>query len=203
VAGLPWNRLGGLFARYGRRVYPDWALAHLAGFLAPLPEGARVLDLGGGTGVLAEAVRAARPGLEVTVADAAAGMLARVPPGVEAVLARAEALPFPGGAFDAAVVGEALHHFADLEAALAELARVVRAGGRLWVYEFDPRPLAGRLLAFAERALGEPAGFLPPGALAARLTAAGFRVEVEARGFRYLAYGVLSRKASGRSSPSV
>ena len=199
---LPWDRLGGLFARYGHRVYPDWALRHLVQHLEALPPGSRVLDLGGGTGVLAGAVRSARPDLRVVVADAARGMLAHVPPGVRPVVARAEALPFEEGVFDAVVVGEALHHFAGLEAALSEIARVSREGGRLWVYEFDPRPLPGRLLALAERLAGEPARFLPPDRLADRLAALGYTVRLVVRGFRYLAYGVLSRKASGRSSPS-
>jgi len=199
---LPWNRLGGLFARYGHRVYPDWALRHLVKYIQALPTGARVLDLGGGTGVLAAVVRTARPDLRVVVADAAAGMLAHTPPGVESVIARAEALPFEEGAFDAVLVGEALHHFAGLEAALSEIARVSQTGGRLWVYEFDPRPLPGRMLAFAERLAGEPARFLPPDRLADRLAALGYAVRLEVRGFRYLAYGSLSRKASGKSSPS-
>ncbi len=200
---MPWNRLGGVFARHGHRVYPEWAFRRLLAHLAPLPPGARVLDLGGGTGVLARVLLRARPDLRVVVVDAAPGMLAQAPAGAERVVARAEALPFADGCFDAAVVGEALHHFRDLEAALAELARTSRDGALLWVYEFDPRPWAGRLLALAERALGEPARFLPPERMVRALARVGYVVRTEARGFRYLVYGVLSRKAAGRSSPRV
>jgi ubiquinone/menaquinone biosynthesis C-methylase UbiE len=49
--------------------------------------------------------------------------------------ARAEALPFPDGSFDTAVVTFALCSVADLDSALAEIARVLRPGGRLLFLE--------------------------------------------------------------------
>jgi len=196
------DRLGKLFERHGHRVYPGWAKEALRRFARELPPGARVLDLGGGTGLLAGWMREVRPDLELVVADASRGMLARVPEGIQAVHARAEALPFPDASFDAVVLGEALHHFADPEAALSEVARVLAPGGRLWVYDFDPRPLGGRLLRFLERLWGEPAAFYPPEALLEALAARGLRGRVEARGFRYVLSGERSENAAGRSSPS-
>jgi len=54
---------------------------------------------------------------------------------VEIVDARAEALPFPDATFDTAVVTFALCSVADLDTALAEIARVLRPGGRLLFLE--------------------------------------------------------------------
>jgi ubiquinone/menaquinone biosynthesis C-methylase UbiE len=54
---------------------------------------------------------------------------------VEIVDARAEALPFPDGSFDTAVVTFALCSVADQDSALAEIARVLRPGGRLLFLE--------------------------------------------------------------------
>ena len=54
---------------------------------------------------------------------------------VEIVDARAEALPFPDASFDTAVVTFALCSVADPDAALAEIARVLRPGGRLLFLE--------------------------------------------------------------------
>jgi len=54
---------------------------------------------------------------------------------VEIVDAPAEALPFPDGSFDTAVMTFALCSVADLERALAEIARVLRPGGRLLFLE--------------------------------------------------------------------
>jgi ubiquinone/menaquinone biosynthesis C-methylase UbiE len=54
---------------------------------------------------------------------------------VEVIDARAEALPFPDASFDTAVVTFALCSVADPDAALAEIARVLRPGGRLLFLE--------------------------------------------------------------------
>jgi SAM-dependent methyltransferase len=65
---------------------------------------------------------------------------------VEIVDARAEALPFPDASFDTAVVTFALCSVADPDTALAEIARVMRPGGRLLFLEHvrdtDPRDRA-------------------------------------------------------------
>lgn len=101
----------------------------------------RVLDLCCGTGDQASAL--ARRGASVVAADFCIPMLAlahrklRVrsprPPSVSA--ADALTLPFPDAAFSAATVSFGIRNVADLDASLAELARVVRPGGRLVILE--------------------------------------------------------------------
>jgi len=196
------DRLGRFFRYFGGLVYPPAARRALARFARELPPGARVLDLGGGTGVLARWMKRVRPDLELVVADASSGMLAEVPAGIKAVLARAESLPFPDQSFDAVVMGEALHHFERPREALAEVARVLRAGGRLWVYDFDPTHPIGALIAFLERSWGEPASFFPPARLAGVLAELGFKTRVKRGGFYYLLFGE-RENAAGKSSPRV
>jgi SAM-dependent methyltransferase len=77
--------------------------------------GVTVLDVATGAGHTARALRAA--GCKVVTIDSAPGM------GPD-VISRAEELPFADGSFDAAVSRIAPHHFADVRAALAEMARV-------------------------------------------------------------------------------
>jgi demethylmenaquinone methyltransferase/2-methoxy-6-polyprenyl-1,4-benzoquinol methylase len=94
--------------------------------------GDAVLDVCCGTGDLALA--AERAGGRVTGLDFSEQMLARArkkSQTVEWVLGDATALPFPDGSFDAATVGFGIRNVPDLEAGLAELARVLRPGGRV------------------------------------------------------------------------
>jgi ubiquinone/menaquinone biosynthesis C-methylase UbiE len=56
---------------------------------------------------------------------------------VEAVQGYAEALPFPASSFDAVVSRLAPHHFQDTAKAVAEMARIVKAGGRVAVIDLE------------------------------------------------------------------
>ena len=103
--------------------------------------GQRVLDVACGTGVLARAV-AERTGATgaVTGLDLNPGMLAvarRVAPAIEWKQGRAEALPFEDQSFDAVVCQFGLMFFEDRPAALREMLRVLRPGGRLAVAVWD------------------------------------------------------------------
>lgn len=109
---------------------------------AALPGGGRILDLCCGTGDQAEALR--RVGFRVVAADFCLPMLALARPKFsrdggprpDPLTADALALPFPDLGFDGATVSFGLRNVADLDRALAELARVVRPGGELAVLEF-------------------------------------------------------------------
>jgi demethylmenaquinone methyltransferase / 2-methoxy-6-polyprenyl-1,4-benzoquinol methylase len=113
--------------------------------------GERVLDVASGSGDLAVAL-AARVGSEgeVWATDVNRKMLARgrdrlLDAGVltPAVQCDAERLPFPSGYFDCVTVGFGLRNMTHKEAALAEMARVLKPGGRAVVLEFSQvwRPL--------------------------------------------------------------
>jgi trans-aconitate methyltransferase len=95
--------------------------------LAPRP-GERILDLGCGDGALTEKLVAA--GASVVAVDASeeqvAGARSR---GLDARVARAEALPFAAG-FDAVFSNAALHWMRDASAVLASVYRALRPGGR-------------------------------------------------------------------------
>jgi SAM-dependent methyltransferase len=91
----------------------------------------RLLEVGSGTGELAG--RLARlPGCTVVAVDSSPRMvqLTRQRIGA-AVEADVRSLPFPGGSFDCAVAAWMLYHVAEIDSAVAELARVLRPGGRL------------------------------------------------------------------------
>ena len=108
---------------------------------AVVQPGNRVLDACCGTGDLA--VAAERQGGVVTGLDFSPRMLERArrkSDTVEWIEGDLLALPFDDGSFDAATVGFGVRNVADLEAALAELRRVLRPGGRLAILEItQPR----------------------------------------------------------------
>jgi demethylmenaquinone methyltransferase/2-methoxy-6-polyprenyl-1,4-benzoquinol methylase len=107
--------------------------------------GERVLDVATGSGDLAAALaRAVAPGGEVWATDVNRRMLERgrdrlLDEGfvVPAAQCDAERLPFPAGHFDCVMVGFGLRNMTHKERALAEMARVLRPGGRLVVLEFS------------------------------------------------------------------
>jgi demethylmenaquinone methyltransferase/2-methoxy-6-polyprenyl-1,4-benzoquinol methylase len=96
--------------------------------------GERVLDLAAGTAV--STVEYASSGAWCVAADFSIGMLlGGKNRNVPKVAADALRLPFADGAFDAATVSFGLRNFSDTAAALREMARVVRPGGRLVICE--------------------------------------------------------------------
>ncbi|EHB58436.1 Methyltransferase type 11 [Mycolicibacterium rhodesiae JS60] len=110
----------------GRPSYPPEAIDWL------LPPGARdVLDLGAGTGKLT--TRLVERGLDVVAVDPLAEMLELLStalPDTPALLGTAEQIPLPDNSVDAVLVAQAWHWF-DPQQAVAEVARVLRPGGRL------------------------------------------------------------------------
>jgi demethylmenaquinone methyltransferase/2-methoxy-6-polyprenyl-1,4-benzoquinol methylase len=175
---------------------------------AAVRPGDRVLDACCGTGDLA--IAAARAGAEVTGIDFSPRMLERARRKLHSVTwveGDVLALPFAANSFDAATVGFGVRNVADLGLALAELRRVLRAGGGLAILEItQPRGLLGpfyrlwfdRVVPLLGKALkgGAAYTYLPasvrrfpaPDALADLIRAAGF----EDVRYRRLAGGIVA-----------
>jgi demethylmenaquinone methyltransferase/2-methoxy-6-polyprenyl-1,4-benzoquinol methylase len=184
----------GLDRRWRKRAVDELALA----------SGARVLDLCTGTADLAVAVVRRVPRAAVVGVDFAAEMLrlalAKVRQeglgsAIRLVRGDAARLPVADGCCDAATIGFGIRNVADPAGALAELARVLRPGGRLSILEFgEPRipgvrtlyawyfryvlPLVGRFVSKHRTAYSYlPASivaFPPPGEFVRLITATGF-----------------------------
>lgn len=127
-------------------LHRSWKAAMAEYIVGALPQqGGMLVDLAGGTGDIALAVRKLRAGTRIVIADASSGMLAvarkRVPSGIETLLANAESLPFADASVDVVSLGFGLRNMTDPAAALREAVRILKPGGRLMVLEFS-RPRA-------------------------------------------------------------
>lgn len=159
----------------------------LAGHLALTP-GAEVLDVAAGRGATALMLAREHPGLRFHGVDlsgtnvAAAAEAATAAGLCDRVIFRhgdAEALPHDAAAFDAVICECALCTFPDKATALAEMARVLRPGGRLGLTDVtaDPVALPASLRSLAAR-VACVADALPAAGYVDLIVAAGLRVEV-------------------------
>jgi demethylmenaquinone methyltransferase/2-methoxy-6-polyprenyl-1,4-benzoquinol methylase len=170
-----------------------------------LKSGDRVIDVCGGTGDLSIlAAKTVGPNGRVVLYDINRAMMVRGRSKVARVLHSGKILPvqgdaeylsFPGGRFDAAMVGFGIRNLTDMKRGLAEMHRVLKPGGRMmclefslpistWfgylydIYSFHIMPLAGKLLAGTRDAyLYLPESirkFPPPDEFSAMLKEIGF-----------------------------
>ena len=107
----------------------------LVGLLS-FPQGARILDVGAGTGNYSQAL--ADRGFEVTALEPSQVMRTqgKQHPRLSWMEGVAEALPFASGSYDGIVMTLCVHHFSDWKHAMSEAVRVVN-GGPIVILGFD------------------------------------------------------------------
>jgi ubiquinone/menaquinone biosynthesis C-methylase UbiE len=158
---------------------------HVRGRLLDAAEplaGARVLDIGCGTGSLVVMLKRRQPAARVSAIDPDPKALARArakagAAGAEVAFEQgyADALPYAGGAFDRVLSSLMLHHLtsAETDGALRECFRVLAPGGTLHVLDFAEQG-GGGFHALAHRIHGGHGESASPTSLAERMRAAGF-----------------------------
>ncbi|MFV9505344.1 MAG: class I SAM-dependent methyltransferase [Oscillochloridaceae bacterium umkhey_bin13] len=154
--------------------------AHLRELLG-LPTAGRLLDAGGGTGrVTAQLCGLAR---EIVLLDHSLPMLRQAQAkGLATLKGDVARMPFPDACFDRVVVVDALHHFVDASAAIADLLRVLKPGGRLVIEEPDTQHRIVRLLALAERLALMDSHFFAAAAIREMTLAHGAQTRIVADG---------------------
>ena len=148
VAAEAYDRFMG---RYSLLLSPQ--MADLAGVRG----NQRVLDVGCGPGALTAELVTRVGAASVSAVDPSAPFVAAATarnPGVDVLLAPAEHLPFPDGAFDAALAQLVVHFMTDPVAGLAEMARVTRRSGVVAACVWDHAGGHGPLTTFWEAARG-------------------------------------------------
>jgi malonyl-CoA O-methyltransferase len=138
--------------------------------------GKRVADVGCGKGRFARIVKERFPRASVIALDLAEAMLACVPRDVASVAASMTALPLRSDSVDGAYATESLEHAVDIPGAVAELARIVKPGGRIviidksvrawgrletppWEKWFDEKELCGLLKRHCRKVSSRPISY--------------------------------------------
>lgn len=141
-----------VFSGRGSRLYNFFAHTVFRGMYRRLaqdvaanaPQGADVLDIGTGPGVLLAELARLRPDLTLTGIDLSADMVATAArnagPRATVIVGDVTALPFDDGSFDVIVSSFSSHHWDDPQAAAPELTRVLRPGGKAYIYDFAFAP---------------------------------------------------------------
>ncbi len=149
----PLSHLNSLFSGWGSHIY-DVVMVRLTRRLyqrviedltpVRLVEG-KVLDAGTGPGTLAREIARSLPRVQVYSIDLSEDMirLARehakreqLEERVHFDIGNVAHLPYPDRSFDLVVSTISMHHWYELEQPLRDLYRVLRPGGRLWIYDF-------------------------------------------------------------------
>ena len=107
--------------------------------------------MGTGPGTIPIGLAAAAPQVSIDGIDLSAQMIQHASDAARAagchdrvtfVAADAGEMPFPDGSFDLIVSSMSQHHWSDVPAVVREIRRVLRPGGRAWIY--DARPMLHR-----------------------------------------------------------
>ncbi|MCR4328428.1 MAG: class I SAM-dependent methyltransferase [Patescibacteria group bacterium] len=151
-----------------------------------------VVDVGGGAGRIARFLvgRVAR----VIVLDPSEGMVrqCRKREGLECVLGGAEKIPCDDSSVDKIILVDAFHHISAQLAAVREMRRVLKPGGKIIFEEFNPETLGGKYVMVFEWLFRMGSTFYTPAALARLFSEHDFEVRVVNRGRK--AYYAVARR---------
>jgi 2-polyprenyl-6-hydroxyphenyl methylase/3-demethylubiquinone-9 3-methyltransferase len=198
-----WWRPDGEFAAL------HWLAEARARHIPPPGDGSVALDIACGGGLMAPYLSGYR---HVGIDRSEASLRLAAEHGVEVVAGDVTALPFPDAAADLVVAGEIFEHVVDLDAVVAEIARVLKPGGLLvcdtindtWWARFSLVTVGERMPGGPPARCHDPALFVPPDRLRALCAAHGIDLALQGLRFsvpEYVAF-LVSRGRAVRMVPT-
>ena len=151
--------------------------------IADLPVRGNLLDAGGGTGRVAQALRGLAGHL--VIADLSLAMLrqANQKSNLETICSSTENLPFLDNTFERIILVDALHHVYSHRDTTGELWRVLKPGGRLVIEEPNIRKGLVKLVAIAEKLALMRSHFISPSAIAKLFVFPGADARIHYEGY--------------------
>ena len=155
---------------------------HLVRLLG-LPVDGHLLDAGGGTGRVSQALQEYAG--SVVIVDLSLEMLiqAQAKNGFRIACSHTESLPFPAESFESVVMVDALHHVCDHLETANELWRVLKPGGRIVIEEPDISTLTIKLVAIAEKLALMRSHFISPERIKSLFPYSNAIVNIEKEGY--------------------
>lgn len=175
---MPFDHFDFIASIYSRVRYSD---IDIMLEIADLPVAGQILDVGGGTGRVASALR--EHAGEVVVLDSSFGMLKQADlTRLALACSTSESLPFPNDFFERVIMVDALHHVIHQGQTAHEMYRVLKPGGLIVIEEPDIRVFGVKLIAVAEKLLLMRSHFLSPDKIVALFAFDSDRANVRALG---------------------
>jgi demethylmenaquinone methyltransferase/2-methoxy-6-polyprenyl-1,4-benzoquinol methylase len=151
--------------------------------LLGLPVPGPLLDVGGGTGRVAQSLRGLAS--QIIVADLSMDMLRQAAgkEGLRQICSPSERLPFSDRSFERIIMVDALHHVYSHQKTASELWRVLKPGGKIVILEPDVRTAVVKMVALLEKLALMRSHFLSPPLIAGLFSQPKAKIEILKDGF--------------------